>query len=187
MDEFQPFRETVLARPGDPEPRLVWADRLDELGDSRGAWLRYWCDLEAAALIVPLDGPPGLALQARWALRRYPGNRPLLAVVLAGLTPVGRRQRARDLLDGPDDLRALTNAGLTACGLAQRTGPLPLVRVTEAACAASPEGVLDSIWAMVSRGDSEDFVAASGVLGWQVRCVETLAALPLPPPWGGAA
>src|SRR5262252_4911535 len=38
-----------LALPDDPGPRLVWADRLDERGDPRGAWLR-WLAVELPAL-----------------------------------------------------------------------------------------------------------------------------------------
>src|SRR5262245_10054284 len=117
------FREAVLAHSFEHGPRLVWADRLDELGDPRGAWLRHWCALEAAALAVPAADPgaaappagwlvqaarlfrrrpatirPALAGRLRAALAAYPGDRRLPAVALTGALPAGGGARLRDLL-----------------------------------------------------------------------------------------
>lgn len=40
MLDHQPFIETILNRPADDGPRLVYADWLEERGDSRADWLR---------------------------------------------------------------------------------------------------------------------------------------------------
>src|SRR5262245_1311151 len=118
MAEDDAFRVAVLAQPFDPGPRLVWADRLDELGNPRGAWLRHWCAQEDAALAVPLPALPAGEDAHVGALDRYPGHRGLLAAALAGLTPLPGARRARDLLPAdPPAAAALAAAGLRVCGL----------------------------------------------------------------------
>src|SRR5207248_4062944 len=59
------FRAAVPARPFGHAPRLGWADWLEERGDRRGAWLRHWCALEAAAEALPVPAPPAKGQRPR--------------------------------------------------------------------------------------------------------------------------
>jgi uncharacterized protein (TIGR02996 family) len=118
VDEFAPFRNAVLAAPWDQGPRLVWADRLDELGDRRGAWLRYWCGLEEAAIRVPTGGPEARDVDLGSAVDALPAAGRLLACVLATLTPLADGRRTRDLMPDPRCQRAAGLGGLAGCGLA---------------------------------------------------------------------
>jgi uncharacterized protein (TIGR02996 family) len=45
MHDDSPFLRQILAHPFDDGPRLVYADRLDELGDPRGEFIRVQCEL----------------------------------------------------------------------------------------------------------------------------------------------
>src|SRR5262249_18535706 len=118
MTDEDAFRAAVLAQPFEHGPRLVWADALDERGDPRGAWLRHWYALEAAALAIPSNGPAATWGELELVTRGYPGDRSLLAAVMAALAPTPEGPRARDLHADGRAARALTTAALAACGLA---------------------------------------------------------------------
>jgi uncharacterized protein (TIGR02996 family) len=216
VDELTPFRDAVLAAPWDLGPRLVWADRLDELGDRRGAWLRHWCALEEAALAIPPpwpDASPNTSWQrVLEAVHGFPGNLPLLAVVLASLTPTPDGRRARNLLSDERVTRALATAGLVACGLVSRAGLSDALREARAAKLAvfessayfeSSARVLSNpylYWAVAAAVRSADAELATtepatairrlmealawGVNGWLILCCQALATIPVPPHWG---
>jgi uncharacterized protein (TIGR02996 family) len=200
------FREAVLAHPCDHGPRQVWADWLDECGDRRGAWLRYWCALEAAALAVPPGARPAAAWDRDAAVHNCPANRRLLTCVLADLTPLPDGQRVRDVLAGTRAAGVVAVAGLHACGLATAA-----TARTAAGVAASAQGVLQvqaragglvvpqslllalgAARATAAGGEAFSHAASASespslARGWQVRCCEALAAVPAPPPWGHRA
>jgi uncharacterized protein (TIGR02996 family) len=197
------FRAAVLAQPFDHGPRLVWADWLDECGDPRGAWLRYWCALEDAALAVPLPGAESDVGRVG-APPVAPSDRGLLALALVGLAPAGgaRRMRARG---GPLAARVAASAGLFACGLLPESdlrkhlragrerpgeGAGAAFQFAAAGMALHPHsrdlpGLFSSLIATCHRlaGDP----AHLGADGWVPRCWVALAAVPAPPPWGEPA
>src|SRR5258707_839019 len=45
MTEDQAFLASILERPDDDGPRLIYADYLDECGDPRGPFIRIQCAL----------------------------------------------------------------------------------------------------------------------------------------------
>src|SRR6185369_13035646 len=55
------FIQTIIADPDDDMPRLVYADWLDEQGDSRGEFIRIQCELAK----MPEDDPRRWDLELR--------------------------------------------------------------------------------------------------------------------------
>ncbi|MEK6236070.1 MAG: TIGR02996 domain-containing protein, partial [Planctomycetales bacterium] len=71
MDYEQAFLEEIVANPGDPAPRLIFADWLEERGDPRAEVIR----LQHALLRIP--GPPNRdKLEARMRKLLYRENVP---------------------------------------------------------------------------------------------------------------
>jgi len=75
MDDETAFLRAILAAPGDPLPRLVYADWLEEQGDAdsarRAEYLRAECRLDG----LPADDPARRRLQDRLGeLRRLVGD-----------------------------------------------------------------------------------------------------------------
>jgi uncharacterized protein (TIGR02996 family) len=117
MNEHAPFLAAILADPGDPGPRRVFADWLEERGDRRGAWLR---------LAVEPPKPAGFVVRRRDAIRELE-NRPagpsllrLLACWCARLTPLSDGRIVWELLVNRHSREAVAVAELFACGLTDR-------------------------------------------------------------------
>jgi uncharacterized protein (TIGR02996 family) len=114
VSEHEPFLAAVLADPGDPGPRLVYADWLDEGGDPRGAWLRLAVEPpKLAAITISRDG-------AIRELEGKPGGEPLLrlfACWCVRLSPLGIGGTVWTLLEDRSSREAVAVAELYACGL----------------------------------------------------------------------
>jgi uncharacterized protein (TIGR02996 family) len=201
------FISSILAHPWDHGPKMVWADHLDESGDRRGSWLRYWCELERTSLEIARKWPFTSLIERDNAIYNYPCNIALLAVVLALLTPADEIHRTRDFLKDPRSIRAAIFTGLTVCGLVSREELVGAQYDAEAArrAIASIHAEYSHnpyvYWAaaaaertpLVEISTDEPVHALRQLLetiswgeisnGWQVRCCQSLAKLPMPPMW----
>src|ERR1022692_1698756 len=69
MTHEDAFLQAILAAPDDDAPRLIFADWLEERGDSRGAFIRIQC---ALARLDPADpARPDLEDEERLLLQRH--------------------------------------------------------------------------------------------------------------------
>lgn len=165
MTDEEDLFQAVLADPDDETPRLIYADRLEELGDPRAEFIRVQCELARLPAIDPYALELWAREQALLGAHRKRWNGAIHRRLASGplRNQVGRRRRpirgwayrrgfveeavlhARVLVDHPDDLFGI--------------GPLRRLAITDArgwvaALGASP--FLERLDLLVFRPGSLD-------------------------------
>jgi uncharacterized protein (TIGR02996 family) len=125
MLDHQPFIETILDRPSDDGPRLVYADWLEERGDPRADWLRLSIRGSKIAfdLQLPVEGSDDVSSWRNRLSRRDASQQLIWIWTCTALRaqPLSHGRRLGDVLAKTIDAQSLVLADLRACGLLTST------------------------------------------------------------------